>query len=278
MPDGQGDIGLEVLRARPPEGVAAHETPLLFLHGAYAGAWCWAESFLPGFAAQGWDCTAFSFRGHGDSGGRQRLNAFGIDDYVKDLEAILADFDTPPVLIGHSMGGFVAMRYLERAGVEKAAGLVLLSSVPPGGLWGPSLSMMAFQPSLFMEIGMLQSGDPSAVTLKALNKALFTPNSPDGAADAYFARMDGESQRAVLELHSNAKVDIDLLRNGLPTLVLGAEHDALIPPAYVRATGRQLDSRAIILKGLGHGMMLGPDAHVTAGHIAQWLADEGLAN
>ncbi len=35
---------LEVL-SRPGEG-AAGKTPLLFMHGAYVGAWCWEVHFL----------------------------------------------------------------------------------------------------------------------------------------------------------------------------------------------------------------------------------------
>ncbi|MBP5856673.1 alpha/beta fold hydrolase [Marivibrio halodurans] len=277
MPDAGGEIGLEVLRARSPEGMPAHETPLLFLHGAFAGAWCWSESFLPGFATQGWDCTAFSFRGHGESGGRSTLDEFGIADYVRDLSSVIADMDRPPILVGHSMGGFVAMRYLQEAGPARVAGLALLASVPPGGLWGASLSMMTFQPNLFYEISQIQGGHPSATNLRTLKTALFTPDTPDGAAAIYYARMNGESRRAVLELNSTARIDAAAIAGLVPTLVLGAEKDALIPPAYVRATGRALGSRADILPGIGHGMMLGRDAHVTAGRLARWLAECGFA-
>ena len=42
---------LEVL-SRPPGG-AERKPPLLFVHGAYVGAWCWEEHFLDWFAARG---------------------------------------------------------------------------------------------------------------------------------------------------------------------------------------------------------------------------------
>lgn len=32
----------------------AHPTPLLFVHGAYSGAWVWDQHFLPYFAKQGY--------------------------------------------------------------------------------------------------------------------------------------------------------------------------------------------------------------------------------
>ena len=49
---------LEVL-CHTPAGVA-RETPLLFIHGAYTGAWCWDECFMPWFAEQGYSCYALS--------------------------------------------------------------------------------------------------------------------------------------------------------------------------------------------------------------------------
>ena len=38
--------GIEVIAAGPPDG----GTPILFVHGAFAGAWMWDEVFLPYFA------------------------------------------------------------------------------------------------------------------------------------------------------------------------------------------------------------------------------------
>lgn len=51
---------LEVLStAQVPE-----HPPILFLHGAAHGAWCWAEHFMPYMEQQGLECHAVSFRGH----------------------------------------------------------------------------------------------------------------------------------------------------------------------------------------------------------------------
>ena len=34
--------------------------PLVFIHGSFHGAWCWAEHWLPFFAHYGFDCYALS--------------------------------------------------------------------------------------------------------------------------------------------------------------------------------------------------------------------------
>lgn len=268
---------LEILRADPPAGTRARATPLVFLHGAFTGAWCWAESFMPRFAAAGWRCRAPSLRGHGGSAGRARLHGFGIADYVDDLARAVDELEAPPVLIGHSMGGFVAMRYLETRPDLEVAGLALLAAVPPSGLAGPALSLAAFRPGLAAGIALVQSGADGQYAVDTLGDALFAPGTPPETAARYYPRMSNESLRATAELHGALRVDPARLRGRQPTLVLGGRHDRLIPPAFVRATGRALGVRAEILPDAGHAMMLGPQADVVAGRLEAWLAGAAAA-
>ena len=100
--------------------------PLLFVHGAGHGAWCWAEHFLDFFAEHGFDSYALSLRGHGRSGGRERLPWTSIADYVSDAEQVAAGLPRDPVLVGHSLGGRVVQKYLE---AHEAPAAVLLA--PP---------------------------------------------------------------------------------------------------------------------------------------------------
>ena len=109
---------LEVL-ARAPQ-TAAHPVPLLFVHGAYTAAWCWDEHFLPWFARAGYSSYAVSLSGHGNSRQRDSLDSYSINDYVDDLSQVISAMPAPPVLIGHSMGGIVVQKYLERAAVPGA--------------------------------------------------------------------------------------------------------------------------------------------------------------
>ena len=123
--------GLEVLTSIPDGKLPVHKTPLLFIHGAYTAAWCWEEHFMPWFASQGYFCYALSLSGHGTSRGRKQLDNFGINDYVDDVATVVAALPAPPVLVGHSMGGFVAQKYLEQ---HKTPAAVLMCAVPPQGL------------------------------------------------------------------------------------------------------------------------------------------------
>ena len=79
----------------------------------------------------GFSTVAFDLRGHGRSGGR-RGHVQRFDDYVDDLAVfcrVVSDQGRPGprFLLGHSLGGLVAIHYLLRDRPEDVAGVVLAS-------------------------------------------------------------------------------------------------------------------------------------------------------
>ena len=86
------------------------------------------------------------------SEGHERLHTWRLADYVADLEKAVGTMPSPPVLIGHSMGGMVMQKYLENhAGI---AGVVLMASVPPQGLLPTNLHMAMRHPFLFQQMAL----------------------------------------------------------------------------------------------------------------------------
>ena len=114
---------LEII-SKYPSG-SAYPTPLLFIHGTLHGAWCWDVHFLDYFAQHGYAAHAVNLRGHGNSEGREKLRWTRIADYVEDVTNAVGQLPSLPILIGHSMGGFIIQKYLED---HDAPGAVLLSS------------------------------------------------------------------------------------------------------------------------------------------------------
>ncbi len=53
---------LEVLHRKPARDRKRKAPPLVFIHGAYAGAWCWDEHFLPWFMLPYCKSRAYSFK------------------------------------------------------------------------------------------------------------------------------------------------------------------------------------------------------------------------
>jgi pimeloyl-ACP methyl ester carboxylesterase len=94
----------------------------LLLHSlaAHSHWWDWAA---PRLAAR-FDVLALDFRGHGGSE-RSADGRYGFEDYVEDVVAVLATLGgEPPLLIGHSMGGYVAAR-LAAHHPDRVAGVVI---------------------------------------------------------------------------------------------------------------------------------------------------------
>ena len=149
MPQRIGVTMLEVI-ARG-SATESHPVPLLFVHGAWHGAWCWDEHFLDFFADQGYACYAPSLSGHGASPGRERLRWTGIQEYVRDVAEAAAQLPTQPVLIGHSMGGFVIQKYLEH---HTAAGAILVQSVPPTGVLRATLRIARHHPMQLIKVNV----------------------------------------------------------------------------------------------------------------------------
>lgn len=259
---------LEIL-AHAPEG-EPRPTPLLFVHGAYAAAWCWEEHFMPYFAAAGYACYAVSLRGHGGSRGREYLDSLSIGDYVSDLVTTVAQLPAEPVLIGHSMGGMVVQKYLERSPARAA---VLMCSVPPQGLWASAVGLAFRKPGLMQDLNRLLGG--GQVPLTTLREALFAQPVEEQALRRYFHIMQPESHRAIWDM-----MLFDLPRTHAmhrpPMLVLGAEHDQLMPASMVEMTARSYGVEAQIFPGMGHGLMLERDWQSVASHIRGWLTDTGF--
>lgn len=261
---------LELISRPVPATITTRPTPLLFLHGAYTAAWCWEEYFLDWFAAQGYASHAVSLSGHGGSRGRGRLDQFSIDDYVRDVAETIATLPVPPVLIGHSMGGFVAQKYLERHVLPAA---VLLCSVPPQGLMSSMFGLMFQKPGLLGDLNRLMTG--KRVSTDTLREALFAQPMNDADLLRYLRQAQGESNRAIWDMTLfNLPRPSQIRRT--PLLVLGAEHDALIPVSQVRMTAMTYGVEAGIFPGMGHGLMLEPGWQEVAQRLLDWLNEQEL--
>lgn len=258
---------LEVISSTPRRRRAA--PPLLFVHGAFAGAWCWDVNFLDYFSRRGYECHAVSLRGHGRSRGKRALQHFSVGDYVDDLDSVIAGFDEPPVLVGHSMGGFVAQHYLQRA---PAAALVLMASVPPGGLMESSMRLMMRDPMLLTQLMMMHNLGPDAVDKRIAQRALFSDDLATEDRSHVHWHMQPESQRAIWDLHAGPMPRKWRMAE-VPALVLGAEGDNLIAPDSVRRTGRFFGVEAHLEPDMGHAMMLEPGWERVAGRIGAFLEE-----
>lgn len=248
----------------------ARPTPLLFVHGAWHGGWCWEEHFLPFFAEHGYESHALDLRGHGASENRRSLRFTGIAAYVADVERVVDALDTAPVLLGHSMGGLVVQRYLEN---RSAPAAVLLAPDPVGGVWRATARVARRHPVAFIKANTTMRLWPIVATPDLARDAFFAADMPEAETDRYWSRLQDESYRAYLEM---------LLRPPrperirVPILVIGAGEDRLFGPEEIRRTARAYGGAPVMIPGAGHDLMLDPRWEQAARAILEWLGGHGL--
>lgn len=255
---------LEVITRRPTG--AARPTPLLFIHGAWHGAWCWDEYFLPYFAEHGYEAHALSLRGHGKSAGQVRwVSAL---DYVNDVEQVARSFSRMPVLIGHSLGGYVVQKYL--AG-RRAPAAALLASVPVNGILRFMLRHTAQHPASALKT-MLRLNPYWLIGTPELSRAvLFSPDTPHTAA--YHDRLQAESFRValdalLLDLPEPARVSV-------PLLMLAATQDAVFTQQEQEFTAAVYGAPLYWFE-MAHDMMLEPGWQQPADRLLSWLDEQRL--
>lgn len=256
--------GLEVLSCLP--ATAGSQPPLLFVHGAFAGGWMWTETLMPHLAAAGYPCHALSLRGHGASAGREQIDWHSIADYVDDVKTVIDWLPEAPVVIGHSMGGFVVQKLLEHRRVPAVA---LLCSVPPQGLIAAQFHLLLQKPQLFLEINRIMAGEYTDIA--TLREALFSGNADTAMLEDWLAKMQTESQRALWDMSMFNLPNLYAMHRP-PMLIVGAEDDVLVPAFLVQTTAHTYGEHAHLFRGMGHAVTHEKDWPLVAALLENWLA------
>lgn len=250
---------------------AIRPTPILFVHGAWLGAWCW-ENFQGYFAEHGYASYAVSLRGHGASEGRENIRWHSAArGYVADVAQVADSLDRPPIIVGHSMGGYVAQKYLEEHSAEAC---VLLATLPISGTAGFAARFALRHPWAFIKSQALMSLKHATETPELVQDTFFSPQVPKEDIARHCARLQQESFRMELETLFLNLPRPDSVKT--PMLVLGAENDRVFSVAEQKATARAYDTEAEIFPHMAHVMMLEPGWKLVADRILRWVAGRGL--
>jgi pimeloyl-ACP methyl ester carboxylesterase len=260
---------LEIISRAPANPHPSAHAPLLFVHGAFGGAWMWDEHFLPYFAEQGFEAHALSLRGHGESERQDNMHLIGLADYVDDLDAVIRRLGVAPVLVGHSLGGVIVQKWLKH---HEAPGAVLMGSGPPHGMLPSSIGMVLRDPILFMQLTLAEAFGPTVGSIEATRKTLFSDSLPTETVKRHLARGSAESMRVGIEL-AWPNFPGPTWNREMPILILGAENDFFVSPTMVLATAEVYGTRAEIVPGLAHAMMLEVGWQAVADRILRWLRE-----
>jgi pimeloyl-ACP methyl ester carboxylesterase len=234
---------------------------LLFVHGGFHGAWCWAE-FLRFFKSQNIPVAAVDLRGHG---GLPQTDAFlktGVREMAADVTEAAATLGGPIVLVGHSLGALVAMAAAETI---RPVGLILLAPSPPNNV--PDIKRLPPFPE-----GQLIAPPPAERTRK-----WFLSGYSGSDIQPYLDRMTPESP-AFLNDRYMARISADPLWVQGPTLVVSAgKDDTLLHPAgQDEAIAAYYGAEFQMIPEAGHCFMADDSAEASAHLLLDWLKRKNL--
>ncbi len=254
-------MALDVIVTRP--SIERDTPPIILVHGAWHGAWCWTEHFTGFLADEGHTSYAIDLRGHGNSPGQLRTTR--IAHYVADVRRVAIEMRGEPVLIGHSMGGYVVQHYLA---TYRARAGVLMATVPSHGAILATLRVALKYPGAFVRANATWSLGPIVDDPKRAALLLFGTRLQRADVDRYTSRVQDESYLAFLEMILDRPDPRKVLD---PVLVVGAAEDALFSPYEIERTAEDYRSAAIIFDDIGHDMMLDAGWERPARTIVEWI-------
>jgi pimeloyl-ACP methyl ester carboxylesterase len=251
-----GPLGLDTIDVAAPHGA-----PVLCLHGLFAGSWVF-DPLLPMLAERGHPAAALSFRGHPSSAPTPDLGHTSIADYAEEAAEAARSLGRP-IVVGHSLGGLVALLLASKDLVRAA---VLVSSAPPRGInviSGPLLARMGrYLPALLLSRPFL----PTADDLDALVLNRVPPAERASLRD----RLVPDSGRAARQAALGAfAVPADRVQ--VPLLVVSGDDDRFVPLGVARGIARRYDAPLHVARGHGHFLFAEPGWEQHAATMLDWV-------
>lgn len=241
--------------------------PVLLVHGSWHGAWCWEGNFLEFFAENGFDTHALDLRGHGESPARKAMRWNRISDYVEDVLSTVEAFEQPPIVIGHSMGGFVCQHLLSKT--KHLAGIGLLATAPHYGAIWAALHIARTRPLDFLKVNAKMSLYPLVSDPMVASHMFLDEDTADEDRHAFGVKMIDESYLGFLDmlfLNLPPKPNSDV-----PVCVIGAEKDKLFPPESQQSTARRYGAECHIIPDAPHDLMQSKHWEKSAQKLLDWI-------
>lgn len=246
---------------------------LLFVHGAFEGPWTFTP-WTAHFAEAGWAVRSVTLPGHGPG---DQGESFGLDDYLEALsEAVWSPEKT--ILIGHSMGAWLILKYLE---AHEVAASVLVSPIPYNGLPFRLVRALARRaPGTALKTFLF--GKPAEVSKAELVKELcFSPQAPEAAVRRYVERLVPESSKAVrqmacmrMRLPGPARINakkLSKLQKGHAHLIVASEADRFVKPGDLGSTARLLGAEMLWLFTMPHALVESDEDRAVARAVGAWI-------
>lgn len=229
---------------------------LLFLHGVGGSHAVW-EHQLPYFAARGYHAVAWDQPGYGN---RPMVEPYDLEHVAAALRREIESLGgAPVVLVGHSMGGFIAQEGYARFPQLVKALVLCFTSAAFGGPAGDFARQF-----IAARIAPLDEGKSMADIAARLMPTMRGPKSAPGGierAERIMAAVPPQTYRKAVQLLTTFDRRAQLPQIHVPTLLVAGSDDRTAPaPVMERMAAKIPGAEFVTLGGCGHlGPMDQPD-------------------
>ena len=261
-PEPDDAFGTELVREWAPK--AQPRAVVVLVHGLaeHSGRY---ERTGAIFSEAGFHVRAFDLIGAGGSGGAR----WDIDDWGRYHDQIgrhmtwASGQDVPVILMGHSMGGNLALGYVLSSRLEPDLLVLIAPAADGGAAWQKAIAPIAARltPRLAMPNGIKGhqlSRDPAVGEAYFADPLVHTWSTTRLGA-ALFEAMD--------ELRGNWH------RLDVPTLVLHGGADTIVPPQSTAPLGELPTCERRLYPGLRHEILNEPEGPGIVAEIIEWIDD-----
>lgn len=226
---------------------------LLFLHGVGGGHAAWDRQ-IPYFTARGHRALAWDQPGYGDA---PLVEPYDLDQVAGALKRQIGN--EPVVLVGHSMGGFVAQEaYARFPALIRGLALCFTSAA-----FGGAASDFARQ-FVAARVAPLEQGKTMAeIAARLMPSMRGSRSDPAGLAlaERIMGAIPPETYRKAVHLLTTFDRRAELAAIRVPTLLIAGRDDRVAPAAVMERMAHKVpNAEYVLLESCGHlGPMDQPD-------------------
>lgn len=250
---------------------------IVLVHGTWCNGSIWGD-FATEFEKRGFTVHTPSQRYHDlpfEECAKQ-VGAVGLKDYVDDIVELIEKLDSPPIILGHSLGCLIAQLVAAR---QEHKGLILMGPAPAYGMFPYYPTMFLCFIRHFLRWGFWKKSMPPY--WNSLVKYCMNVQPPELQKE-FYEQLVPESGRVYTEMafwffdpNRSAKVDYEAINS--PVLVMSGTEDKVTVPRIGRLTAAKYEhSTFVLIPGSDHMYETGRYMPITLDYIDSWLEDNGL--